>query len=248
MSEKPPNPSELPAPDTGPVQATSTQAPMASAPKEHAPMLDIHPAQHAANSWKEFFVHIATIVIGLLIAIGLEQTVEYFHHRHLASEARASIQRELIQNVSLLQQNEDRLLADQQSLENDLELLDSSTPDAQTLQALQYSWHLMRPEDAAWSAAKIDGSIALIPSNEIGAANYFYSANSEVVPIALAYFTDIDTAAAIVDHCRAIGRLTPEERDHLRTLTASAIGRTKVLSSILPDQLRAITGTNLDPH
>ena len=59
-------------------------------------MLDIHPAHHAANSWKEFFVHIATIVIGLLVAVGLEQTVEYFHHRHLASEARASIQRELI--------------------------------------------------------------------------------------------------------------------------------------------------------
>jgi hypothetical protein len=65
---------------------------MASAPKEHAPMLDIHPAHHAANSWKEFFVHIATIVLGLLIAAGLEQTIEYAHHRHLASEARPSIQ------------------------------------------------------------------------------------------------------------------------------------------------------------
>jgi hypothetical protein len=211
-------------------------------------MFDIHPAQHAANSWKEFFVHIATIVIGLLIAVGLEQTVEYFHHRHLASEARASIQRELIQDVSILQQNEESLLGAQQSLEKDLQLLDSSTPDAQTLQALQYSWDLHRPEDAAWSAAKIDGSIALIPSNDIGAANYFYTSNIELAPLAFAYFTDIDTASAIVDHCRAIGKLTPEERDQLRTLTASAMGRTKVLSSIAPDQLRAITGTNLHPH
>ena len=51
-------------------------------------MLDVHPAHHAASTWRDFFIHIATIVIGLLIAIGLEQTVEYFHHRHLASEAR----------------------------------------------------------------------------------------------------------------------------------------------------------------
>src|SRR5665213_1030415 len=248
MSETPPNPAELSVADSGPVQATPTQDPMASAPKEHAPMFDIHPAQHAANSWKEFFVHIATIVIGLLIAVGLEQTVEYFHHRHLASEARASIQRELIQDASTLHQNGERLLADQQSLEKDLALLDSNTSDAQTLQALQYSWILRRPDDAAWNAAKIDGSIALIPSKEIGAANYFYTSNIELAPLAFAYFTDIDTASAILDHCRAIGKLTPQARDQLRTLTASALGRAKFLSFILPEQLRAITGTDLDPH
>ena len=209
-------------------------------------MLDIHPAHHAASSWKEFFVHIATIVIGLLIAVGLEQTVEYFHHRHLASEARASIQRELIQDASILQQDGQRLLADQQSLEKDLALLDSNTPDAQTLQALQYSWELHRVNDAAWSAARLDGSVALIPSKEIGAANYFYTSSIEIAPLAFAYFTDIDTASAIVDHCRAIGKLTPEERAQLRTLTASAMGRAKVLSFIIPYQLDAITVTHLD--
>jgi hypothetical protein len=211
-------------------------------------MLDVHPAHHAANSWKEFFVHIATIVIGLLIAVGLEQTVEYFHHRHLASEARVSIQRELIQSASTLQLNEDRLLAGQQSLEKDLELLDSSTPDAQTLQALQYSWDLNRIVDAAWTAARTDGSIALIPSKQIADANYFYSSSIEMVPLYFGYFTDIDTASVIVDHGRAVGKLIPAERDQLRTLTASAMGRAKVLSSILTFQLRAIKRTNLDPH
>ena len=53
-------------------------------------MLDVHPAHHAASSWKEFFIHIATIVLGLLIAVGLEQTVEYFHHRHELAEVRES--------------------------------------------------------------------------------------------------------------------------------------------------------------
>ncbi len=45
-------------------------------------MLDVHPARHAATTWREFFIHIATIVIGLLIAISLEQTLEFVHHRH----------------------------------------------------------------------------------------------------------------------------------------------------------------------
>ena len=57
-------------------------------------MLDIHPANHSANTWKEFFIHIATIVLGLLIAIGLEQTVEYFHHRKQVADTRAALQRE----------------------------------------------------------------------------------------------------------------------------------------------------------
>ena len=39
-------------------------------------MLDVHPPHEAAHSWKDFLIHIATIVVGVLIAIGLEQTVE----------------------------------------------------------------------------------------------------------------------------------------------------------------------------
>ena len=57
-------------------------------------MLDVHPAHHAATTWRDFFIHIATIVIGLLIAISLEQTVEYFHHRSLAREGREQLNRE----------------------------------------------------------------------------------------------------------------------------------------------------------
>ena len=44
-------------------------------------MLDVHPPHHAASTWRDFFIHIATIVIGLLIAVALEQTVEFIHHR-----------------------------------------------------------------------------------------------------------------------------------------------------------------------
>jgi hypothetical protein len=45
-------------------------------------MLDVHPPHESAHTWRSFFIHIATIVIGLIIAVGLEQIVEYIHHRH----------------------------------------------------------------------------------------------------------------------------------------------------------------------
>lgn len=45
-------------------------------------MHEIHPSPHAATGWRDFFVHIGTIVLGLLIAVGIEQAVEHVHHRH----------------------------------------------------------------------------------------------------------------------------------------------------------------------
>ena len=57
-------------------------------------MLDVHAPHHAARTLKDFFIHIAAIAVGLLIAIGLEQTVEYFHHRQQVAEIRRSLAEE----------------------------------------------------------------------------------------------------------------------------------------------------------
>ena len=54
-------------------------------------MLDVHAPHETLQTWKAFFIHLATIVIGLLIAVGLEQTVEYFHHRQQVAEIRRSL-------------------------------------------------------------------------------------------------------------------------------------------------------------
>ena len=54
-------------------------------------MLDVHAPHETIGSWRTFFIHLATIVIGLLIAVGLEQTVEYFHHRQQVAEIRRSL-------------------------------------------------------------------------------------------------------------------------------------------------------------
>jgi hypothetical protein len=66
-------------------------------------MLDVHAPHERTHSWSDFFIHIATIVIGLLIAVGLEQTVEYFHHRHQAREGLELLRREVDANRAGLQ-------------------------------------------------------------------------------------------------------------------------------------------------
>lgn len=61
-------------------------------------MLDVHPPHEPAHTWKSFFIHIATIVIGLLIAVGLEQSVEWIHWREKVAQARESIHDETANN------------------------------------------------------------------------------------------------------------------------------------------------------
>jgi len=209
-------------------------------------MLDVHPPHQPVHNWKDFLIHMSAICLGLLIAIGLEQSVEYFHHRHQASEARASIQQELLVNTPFMHHNSDRIAIDQQQLAKDMDVLNSNAPDAQALSRLQYSWSLTRPNDAAWNAAKTNGSIALIAPRDIEAANYFYSSTSELVPVFFAYITDMDAAAAIVDHARIAGRLDQSEREQLHSLTAAEIGRARVFSTIFPYQLNALEATKLD--
>ena len=59
--------------------------------QEPAPMIDIHPPHHGGITRRDFFVHLFTVVLGILIAIGLEQGVEYIHHRRELAEARKEL-------------------------------------------------------------------------------------------------------------------------------------------------------------
>ena len=61
-------------------------------------MIKVHPPHENVHTLKQFLIHIAAITIGLLIAIGLEQTVVYFHHRQQLQEARRELTAELEDN------------------------------------------------------------------------------------------------------------------------------------------------------
>lgn len=72
-------------------------------------MIDIHPPQHAPMTLREFFTHLGIVVLGILIAIGLEQTVEYLHHRHQVAELREQMRVEAQNNLPLIRESITRL-------------------------------------------------------------------------------------------------------------------------------------------
>ena len=58
--------------------------------------MEIHKPK-AAHSWREFLTEIGTIVCGILIALSLEQAIEFTHWAEKVSAARHAIHRELME-------------------------------------------------------------------------------------------------------------------------------------------------------
>jgi hypothetical protein len=62
-------------------------------------MLDVHAPHEPLHTWKAFFIHIATIVVGLFIAVALEQSVEALHNHHEVAALREDLNGESRQAI-----------------------------------------------------------------------------------------------------------------------------------------------------
>ncbi len=72
---------------------------------EEARMLDVHAPHETVHTWKDFWIHLATIAIGLLIAIGLEQTVEAIHHHQERVQLEQDLRDEATNNRQVIARN-----------------------------------------------------------------------------------------------------------------------------------------------
>ena len=131
-------------------------------------MLDVHPPHAPTHTWRDFLIHIATIVVGLLIAIGLEQTVEFFHHRHLTHRAHLRLAQELKLNEETLRMNKFVVQLHEKNLIADLDILTRLRRHA--LKPTD-SFITLRPyslfTDAVWSNLHASGDANFLSSDEL---------------------------------------------------------------------------------
>jgi hypothetical protein len=151
-------------------------------------MLDVHPAHHAASTWRDFLIHIATIVIGLCIAVGLEQTVEFFHHRHQVAETREQLRRESEENrarmVKYVQNHrwETALLRNNMLVLTALQQHPGTPPEK--LPGILY-WTMRRAlfARAAWNTAQAGGVLMFMPKDEVQADENLYHSLEDITNI-----------------------------------------------------------------
>ena len=157
-------------------------------------MLDVHPPHHAATTKRDFFIHLATIIIGLLIAIGLEQSVEALHRLHERHVLEAALHAEC-------EDNKDRAEANFSAYYDEMEWLLGLHGDIQKMLAageranLPYRklHHRPRPlpDDAAytggsvhlttavWDTAGADNRLALLPDRMAREYSFLYHIRGE---------------------------------------------------------------------
>jgi hypothetical protein len=84
--------------DASPPPAASAQPPSAPPPPAtEETKMEIH-KPHAAKTWKEFFIELATITAGIVIALSLEQLVERVRWQHEVTEGRQALVAEIAAN------------------------------------------------------------------------------------------------------------------------------------------------------
>jgi hypothetical protein len=133
-------------------------------------MLDVHPPHAPTHTWRDFFIHIATICLGLLIAIALEQAVEHLHQAH---ERRALIEEmhgEAERNIGLLQEDIHRDL-EQASWHLAIMNALQTEPTRSSIVTAVLPPHAeflpqIYPSRAVWATAKTNGKVALLSESQ----------------------------------------------------------------------------------
>jgi hypothetical protein len=163
-------------------------------------MLDVHPPHAPTHTWKDFFIHIATIVVGLIIAVGLEQGVERIHEHYELSETRHALAEEREVNRGLMAKNQAHWLQTFRELHSNLETLTYLRRHPGTKQGdlpAEVYWNHwpFLERHAVWAAAEQNGIVHHMPLDEANRYQEFYEGLRVLGQQSLATWDAINDAA-----------------------------------------------------
>lgn len=191
-------------------------------------MLDVHPPHEPVHGWRDFFVHIATIVVGLLIAVGIEQIVERIHSYYELRETREALEREYDSNRTKLTAVELDWFSALASLQNDLVVLQYlrdhlGTPQTELPGDLRWGLHPFLWDHAIWDAAVAKGVVRLMPIVEANRHSEFYGLMTTMSGQSLLEWDAINDAHRFALMNSDPTRLTPPQLDEVIRLTGVAL-------------------------
>jgi hypothetical protein len=183
--------------------------------------MEIHAPHEPIHTKKDFFIHLFTITVGLLIALSLEGLVEYAHNRHLVHEARENIRREL-------QLNHEAALSDLAGIQKKIDRQKLNIDSIHGLMtngknfhgSVQNTWDFNSLNDSAWKTARETGALGYMPYDEVQRYADLYMLEGLVNDSSIAIAKQDFTAAAPFDMGYDVDKLPQEE--YLRLLHDNA--------------------------
>jgi hypothetical protein len=131
-------------------------------------MIDIHPPEHGIHGTRDFFLHLFTITIGLLIALSLEASVEAVHHRHQRKEAEATIRQEIVDNRAKLVKMQTNTRTEIDNLSHALTFVeDLRSGKKDDPSGIKLDFKVEPLQSAGWSTASATGALSYMSYNEV---------------------------------------------------------------------------------
>lgn len=163
-------------------------------------MLDVHSPSEPVHGWRDFFIHLATITIGLLIALSLERCVEWQHHRHLAHQTKVSLGNEIRGNakeVAGALEDAQKML---DQLKGDVAVLNTilANPKEPNREDINFNYKIRWFNDVRWRTAQTTTALSYLPYDEALEFSNIYDQQDDI---------DLSEHQAIRDVVVAVGPL-----------------------------------------
>jgi hypothetical protein len=204
-------------------------------------MLDVHVPHKSEHTWTDFFIHIGTIAVGLLLAIGLEQTVELIHQSHQRHQLETDLHAEAANNRKIIARDL-RLEQLEPWFEQAMREADSAKPQQGKIQiTLPFApcipgsvgtstERYFAPSEAVWTTAKESSLVGLLPVEQ--ARMYArLSHNYDLLALSREDFYRSCSAIGSMQHrfarrssdpSTAVWTLTPEQAERLAQTASEA--------------------------
>jgi len=194
--------------------------------------MEVHPPEHPIHSARDFFLHLFTITIGLLIALGLEGLVEAAHHRHLLHQAENNLRLEFRENRKQLAFDEQQLHGTESLLADDLTLLTATRDHLPTSGRPRFNWDWNSMQSAAWDTARDTGALALMPYDRAQQYSAIYGQQTTVDDQAVSFFHKVSGITAPLQGDRKLSDLKAAEIDTMIANTQQAMVEAKLLGEL----------------
>ena len=132
--------------------------------------MDVHAPHGKIEGWKDFFIHLLTISVGLLIAVGIEGCVELHREHKLVNEARATMREEIQDNLTSMKDAEQSLKNQRAMMKENIKTLTRIQENPKDKEAQNPSINadnsMTGLRDTAWKTAQTTGALSFMPYDE----------------------------------------------------------------------------------
>ena|ERR1700722_1775962 len=143
--------------------------------------MDVHAPHGGIHTWRDFWIHLGTITIGLLIAIGLEQSVEWVHRLHERHVLQGELRDEGDENLKGVQVDIDRLHSWRNGIverRKDVQQMIASGGKLKLpFRVIPLRGAIALPSESTWDSAKASGKVALLPDYQSDVYTFLYLEN-----------------------------------------------------------------------